>query len=412
MISARAAERQSSLPPPHFSRFSSAFHSPDCSEFVDVEAAVVKPKPRIRAAVRDGLNRFQLVEKMETKGDRRKGTTQLWRLAAISRAQLTSVRRLAAGIKFKQTNRNWRLRLDGGLGTPKISFPIDQTKMSEITRLLDVPVHLTFNYCHPSFQTVDWEELRQIENHVNALSVYHKFDSPVFSAFIGNVAPQLRVLNSTWDLLAQFPPLDLERVSIYHSPDDFTELNRHKIHRLDVPAHELNQYSRLQSSQVISTSIKSLGILHIRNWAEVPYDSIEAFCRRFPSLEDLQIVCGYDEDVFDLSAYFTKLWAKCLEMRDRPHVAGLKRLFITIKHECDFPETEIDGFEKLKQVEPFHEATTTIDYSDKCVRMFLKHNEPRGPKPTFILIKGNFRWWEEYEEMHELRRRFLAFKLH
>ncbi|KAI6225349.1 hypothetical protein M3Y99_01347800 [Aphelenchoides fujianensis] len=371
-----------------------------------MEATVVKPKPRIWAAVRDGLNRFHLVDKMQT--GIKNGAGQLVRLAMISRAHLESVRRTARGIKFKLDYSTWDMKLNLGLGTPKVSFPVDPTKMSAITRLLHVSVHLTFAYSRPpSFETVDWEKLRGIETHVNALSVYHKFDSSDFSAFIGNVAPQLKALNSTWDLLAQFPPLDLERAQLYHSPGDFSELNRHKIHRLEMPVYYLDDRSGFPRNQVISSSIKSLGIMQICNWKKFPYNSIEVFRRRFPSLEDLYINCKYEQDedmpdLRDLSAYFTKLWAKGLEIRDRLHVAGLKRLFLTVKHGCGFDGTKDEWFENFGQVEPFNEATSTIDRFNECVRMFLKHNEPRAAKPTFVLIKGNF-WWsvQEYEAEDE-----------
>ncbi|KAI6238283.1 hypothetical protein M3Y99_00706900 [Aphelenchoides fujianensis] len=353
-----------------------------------MEAAVVKPKPRIRAAVRDGLNRFQLVDEMQT--DETKGAAKLKRLTLISRAHLESVRRSARGIKFKLDRSVWRVKLNLGLGAPKIAFPVEQAEMVGIIELLGVPVHLTFDYFYPSFETVDWEELRQIEKYVNALGVYRQSDSPDFSAFISSVAPHLRALHSTWSVLAQLPPLQLERARLYVQPDDFGELNRHEIHRLEVPVYNLNSRSELQSNQVISSSIKSLAILHLGNWTDFPYDSIETFRRRFPSLEDLHIVCEYGRRILDVRGFFTQLWAKCLKIRDRLHVSGLKRLFLTIKQDSTFYGTETDWLEQLKQVEPFDKATVTIDRSNKRVRMFLKHNEPRAAKPTFICIKGDF----------------------
>ncbi|KAI6238296.1 hypothetical protein M3Y99_00708200 [Aphelenchoides fujianensis] len=350
-----------------------------------MEAAVVKRKPRIRAAVRNGLNRFCLVNEMET--DKRKGAAQLVRLALISRAHLESVRRSARGIKFKEDDHKWRLRLECGLGTPKIIFPVDLTEMIGIISLLEVPVHLKF-----STDVVDWKELQRIEQHVNGLTVYDYFGSPEFAAFIGSVSSHLNVLQSTWSVLARLPALSLERARLWHPPSDFNELNRHKIRRLELPLSVLYDRLDLQSNQRISSSIRSLCIMHVHCWAPFPYDTIEAFCRRFSGLEDLHISCKYNGWLLVPGAYFTELWAKCLEMRDRLHVAGLKRLFLTIKHDCTFSGTKTDWFEKLKLVEPFDKATSTIDRSNKCVRMFLKHNEPRGPKPTFILIKGRFEW--------------------
>ncbi|KAI6238259.1 hypothetical protein M3Y99_00704400 [Aphelenchoides fujianensis] len=301
----------------------------------------------MRAAVRDGLNRFHLADAMET--DETKGAAQLVRLAAIFCAHLESIRRTARGIKFQWTAREWRLRMGCGLGSPKIDFPIDQTEMIAIIKLLAVPVYLKFVDPWSRYEEVDWKELHQIGK-----------------------------------------------------SDDFNALNRHNIRRLDMPSIALEHFSRLQRNQAISASIKALGITHIRNWMDFPYDSIEGFARRFPSLEDLHISCKIEEDVLDLNAYFTELWAKCLEIRDRLHVAGLKRLFLTIKHDCLFTGTKTDWFEKLKYVEPFDKATSTIDHVNECIRMFLKHNEPRGAKPTFILIKGEFCWSMHEEEGMEM----------
>ncbi|KAI6229740.1 hypothetical protein M3Y99_01141600 [Aphelenchoides fujianensis] len=365
-----------------------------------MEMAVVKRKPRMRAAVRDGLNRFHLADAMET--DETKGAAQLVRLAAIFCAHLESIRRTARGIKFQWTAREWRLRMGCGLGSPKIDFPIDQTEMIAIIKLLAVPVYLKFVDPWSRYEEVDWKELHQIGKYVNGLGVRHGLKSSDLCLFIGSVASRLKMLNSTWSVLAQLPPLDLKRARLYGQSDDFNALNRHNIRRLDMPSIALEHFSRLQRNQAISASIKALGITHIRNWMDFPYDSIEGFARRFPSLEDLHISCKIEEDVLDLNAYFTELWAKCLEIRDRLHVAGLKRLFLTIKHDCLFTGTKTDWFEKLKYVEPFDKATSTIDHVNECIRMFLKHNEPRGAKPTFILIKGEFCWSMHEEEGMEM----------
>ncbi|KAI6238302.1 hypothetical protein M3Y99_00708800 [Aphelenchoides fujianensis] len=358
-----------------------------------MEAAVVKRKPRIRAAVRNGLNRFCLVNEMET--DKRKGAAQLVRLAAISRAHLASVCRTARGIKFQWAGWVWRVKLNLGIGAPKIEFPVNQAQMIAIIRLLGVPVHLKF------FTNADWGALESIGRYVNALGVHYESDSSEFFAFVNSVAPHLNVLASSWSVLARLQPLVLQKARLYDRAEDFSELNRHKIYRLHVSLRDLQPFTA-QSNQVISASIKSLSISHIRSWTYFPYDPIEAFCRRFSGLEDLHVTCEHYEEVRDLSAYFTALWAKCLEIRDRLHVSSVKRLFLTVKQECDFLGTKIDWLEKVKQVKPFHEATFTVDRSNNCVRMFLKHNEPRGPKPTFVLIKGDF-WWSlcENEEMDE-----------
>ncbi|KAI6225190.1 hypothetical protein M3Y99_01369000 [Aphelenchoides fujianensis] len=360
-----------------------------------MEAAVVKRKPQMRAAVLDGLNRFQLVDAMET--DEKKGSIRLVRLASISSAQLASVRRTTRKLKFHWTGRNWLLRMNFGLNAPKIVFSVDQTEMIGIIQLLGMPVHLKIGEYWERLENVDWEGLQQTEQYVNSLTVYKYYDSLEFSAFISSVSSQLKMLSSTWSVLAQLPPLDLKRARLYEPFGDFNELNRHKIHRLEVPAHFLYYHLKLKTNQGIFSSIKSLGIVHIRDSADFPYDSIEAFSRRFPSLEDLHIVCEYREDVWVLKDYFTVLWAKCLEIRDRLHALSLKRLFLTIKHDCTFQGTKSDWFEKLKLVQPFDNATSTVDRSNECVRMFLKHNEPRGPKPTFFHIKGDFFWFNEDE---------------
>ncbi|KAI6242405.1 hypothetical protein M3Y99_00225900 [Aphelenchoides fujianensis] len=351
-----------------------------------MEAAVAKRKPQIRAAVRDGLNRFYLVDTMETSDHENKKFARLARLASISRAQLASVRRSIVRVKFKHTSGyELLLRLNLGVGAPKPAFTVDEAEMIAIIRLLGVPVCLRF------YVDVDWKALESVGRYVNELSVLHV--SPAFSAFVNTVAPHLRVLHPGWSHLERLPPLELERARIYGRFDEFNDLHLHKIHRLDVSIGDLTSYS-VQSDRVVSSKIKSLGILVplVFDWATFPCDSIEAFARRFPALEDLHITCKYVKDIPDLSAYFTKLWAKCLEMRDRLHVMPVKRLFLTIKHNCRFHGRPTDWFEKLKLVEPFHEASSTIDRPNKCVRMFLKHNEPRGPKPTFVCIKGDFHW--------------------
>ncbi|KAI6225191.1 hypothetical protein M3Y99_01369100 [Aphelenchoides fujianensis] len=351
-----------------------------------MEEPVVNPKPQMRAPVRDRLNRFQLLDATETGGRKNEGLLRLARLASISRAQLASVRRSVVKIKFKHTSGyELLLRLNLGVGAPKPVFTVDHAEMIAIIRLLRVPVCLRF------YVDVDWHALESIARYVNGLTVLH--DSPAFSAFVNTVAPHLRVLHSGWSHLERLPPLELERARIYGRFDEFNDLHLHKIHRLDVSIGDLTSYS-VQSDRVVSSTIKSLGLIVplVFDWATFPCDSVEAFARRFPALEDLHITCKYVKDIPDLSAYFTKLWANCLEIRDRLHVAGLKRLFVTVKHNCRFYGRPNDWFEKLKLVEPFYEASSTIDRHNNCVRMFLKHNEPRGPKPTFVCIKGDFHW--------------------
>ncbi|KAI6242414.1 hypothetical protein M3Y99_00227000 [Aphelenchoides fujianensis] len=357
-----------------------------------MKAAVFKPTPQMRAAVRGGLNRFCLIDAALTDADDFEGFLKLARLALISRAHLESVRRSARGIKFQQGEYSWLLKLDLGLGTPKIALQLDITQMIGIIQLLDVPVYLKLGDDLRSNDEVDWEELGQIGRWVHSLGIWHECDYSDFTEFINSVAPHLKVLNSTWPVLTQLPPLELERIRLYDPPKDLSELNRHKIRRLDLPVDDLKDFSGLSSDEVLPPSIKSLGFVHVDDWTPFPYDSIGGFCRRISQLEDLHIICEHKWRVRNVKTYFPHLWAQCLEIRDRLHVSGLKRLFVTIKHDCIFDGKKSDWAKTLKQVEPFDKASSPIDRSKKCVRMFLKQNEPRGPKPMFVLIKGIFRW--------------------
>ncbi|KAI6242391.1 hypothetical protein M3Y99_00239800 [Aphelenchoides fujianensis] len=353
-----------------------------------MEAAVVKPKPRIRAAVRDGLNRFQLVGKLET--DEKQGATQLKRLAAISRAHLASVRRTARGIKFEARGYDWRLEIDLGIGAPTVEFSINQTEMSAIVKLLNVPIHMDLGGNCQSYDQVVCKEMKGIVNFVNGLSLNYFLFFPDFTQFIKCVAPRLKHLKCPSSVLARFPRLDLERLELVET-DNYAHLRRHKIRRLDVPRWEINR--AFPVGQVLSASITSLG-LHAMDVFVSSCKPIKTFCRRFSALEELHVFANYGGRINQMEDHFKTLRTACIKLRDQLNIPGLKRFFFTIEHGCVFYGTQADLIEKLKQMEPFEKATFTIDRPNKRVRMFLKHNEPRGQKPTFVCIKGDFSWTE------------------
>ncbi|KAI6242356.1 hypothetical protein M3Y99_00236200 [Aphelenchoides fujianensis] len=354
-----------------------------------MEAAVVKSKPQMRAAVRVGLNRFQLVDKMET--DMEKGTAQLKRLALISRAHLASVRRSARGIKFEQWEHNWRLQLDLGIGAPKTTFPATQTEMRGIVKLLAVPIHVDLRYNHYWHKDVACKKLKGVESFVNCLTVRDYSDFAPFGEYNDCVAPHLKQPECPSDALPPFPPLDLERLVFDYTAFgvNYDLLSRYKIRRLDVPMWEITR--DFMSDPVLSTSITSLG-LNVSNAINFRHELIEAFCRRFSALEELHICVDFTGPMKALDEHFTNLWAACLELRDRLNISGFKRLFFTFDHDCNYFTCEnSDWIEKLKQVEPFDQATFTVDRFTKDVRMFLKHNRPRDAKAVFVCIKSDFR---------------------
>ncbi|KAI6242527.1 hypothetical protein M3Y99_00219300 [Aphelenchoides fujianensis] len=368
-----------------------------------MEAAVVKPKPRIRAAVRDGLNRFCLVDKMKVESDKHEGTTQLKRLALISRAHLASFRRSARGIQFDHVYPEWRPQLDLGIGAPKVVFPVDQTEMRGIVKLLAVPIHAEIGYDPYWYKDAACKELKGIENFVNDLHLRSFSDSSAFPEFVECVAPHLKQLECPPFVLGRLPPLDLEKLVLDFtlSGIDYGQLSRHKVRRLDVPMYEIHRHGYL-NGQVLSASISSLG-LNGSNAINFRHELIETFCRRFSALEELHIFVDYTGPMKALDEHFKNLWTACLELRDQLNVPGLKRFFFTFEHDCNFFTCEnSDWIENLKQVEPFDKATFTIGRDSKDVRMFLKHSRPRDAKPVFLHIEGDFEWLaQELEEMNE-----------
>ncbi|KAI6238361.1 hypothetical protein M3Y99_00698100 [Aphelenchoides fujianensis] len=102
--------------------------------------APVKPKPRMRAAVRNVVSRFSLLAaKM---ADENKAATQLVRLAAISRTHLAALRNSIHGVKFEEIrDEGLSLKLDLGSSTPAIELAVARAEIDGIFRLLGVPVH-------------------------------------------------------------------------------------------------------------------------------------------------------------------------------------------------------------------------------------------------------------------------------
>ncbi|KAI6242526.1 hypothetical protein M3Y99_00219200 [Aphelenchoides fujianensis] len=310
-----------------------------------METAVVKRKPQIRAGasdVRNKLNRFLLLDAMLT--DKKKGTTRLVRLAAVSRAQLAAVRRSVSGIKLKLLEPEWALELELGDAAPLVEFPVKQKEMSGIAKLLGVPVHLNLGWNMQPSKNVDVRELERIKHGVNGLTVSYCGPSFPHWKFIKSVAPQLKELVCYSFDLRDFPPLDLEKLYLFAwiSTDDhfYDALSRHKIRRLDVLMWEVQK--DFASNRVLSKSITSLGLVDQYGMANATPASINAFCRRFTALEELHVIGEFQIPKRDVVVHFKKLWAKCLELRDQLNIPGLKRIFFTIKHgqPIAIPESE------------------------------------------------------------------------
>ncbi|KAI6239256.1 hypothetical protein M3Y99_00600200 [Aphelenchoides fujianensis] len=346
-----------------------------------MEAAVVKKKPKLRpAAVRDGLNRFVLTAAMSK--NTKVAATPLFRLAAISRAQLTSVRRTVREIKCKPADFGPSLELELGVGASKVEFAAGAEEMSAIAKLLRVPVRLDFGLQ----DTSDYLTVAQVGEFVTRLTLSFTPKSPFLLQFIKLVAPQLKQLECSPFALQRFPPLDLEKLVIDRTPVDYEALSRHKIRRLDVCTAEAGRF--FPDERVLSASIKSLGLTQSSRAVGPPTDSFAAFCRRFPSLEELHSFGQH------LNTDMTELWARCLELRDQLNIPGLKRLFVTGKHVAVefFVKPDDEWMPKLKQVEPFDKATFWTDAVSQHERVLLvqQFDWPDGAKPTSIRIEGDF----------------------
>ncbi|KAI6232646.1 hypothetical protein M3Y99_01000300 [Aphelenchoides fujianensis] len=356
-----------------------------------MEAALVKSKPRIRAAVRDGLNRFLLVGKMETESDKHEGTIQLKRLALISRVHLASLRRSARGIKFKQKGCEWRLQLDFGIGAPEFVSSADHAEMRGIVKLLAVPIHVDLDISHRSYTNAACKELKGIENFVNGLTLRSFPESPPFAEFVESVIARLKHLKCPPFVFKRFPLLDLEKLVLidFASRVDYEIVGRHQIRRLDVSMWEIHR--NFTSGQVLSASITSLG-LNVSNAIDFHHELIEAFCRRFSALEELYINVDFTDPMKNLDEHFKNLWTASLKLRNELNMPRLKRFFFTFEHDCTVYDSNTEWIEKLKPVKPFDQTTLTVNRSSKQMRMFLKHSRPRDAKPVFFHIKGGFRW--------------------
>ncbi|KAI6242475.1 hypothetical protein M3Y99_00213600 [Aphelenchoides fujianensis] len=261
--------------------------------------------------------------------------------------------------------------------------------MRRIIKLLDVPIHVDLGTTYQSYKDA-CKELKESSNLVNGLTLRDFSESPAFAEFVEGVAPNLKQLECLSSVLARFPPLDLERV-------DYARLSRHKIRQLDVPIWEIGR--EFADGQVLSPSITSLGI-NDHNALNFRHELIEAFCRRFPALEELHISVDSTGAISVPDEHYKKLWTACLELRDQLNVPGLKRFFFAIQYDCTFlTRKNTDWITKLKQVEPFDETTFTVGRFSKNVRMFLKHNRPRDAKAVFFQIEGYFRCMDVWSDV-------------
>ncbi|KAI6225367.1 hypothetical protein M3Y99_01350000 [Aphelenchoides fujianensis] len=360
-----------------------------------MEAPLVEPRPRLRAAAaRDGLNRFLQIHAMRT--DEKKAPLQLVRLAAVSRAQLASLRRHVAELTLTLWANGWHWFLpDVGLDSLAGRTAIRPKVMSGIGKLLRLPVQLNL-VDTAGLKNVDWVEMGQIEEFVSDLDLRenpHQF--PALSEFVNRVTPQLKNLQCSTDVLNLFSSLDLDKLRLFGSDGLLDALSRHTIRRLDVYTTLVLRESAKE--QLFSASIKALGFVEGIDLLEVPSESIVAFCRRFPALEDLHFSVHHYEERRDKEAYYKWMWESILRLRDRLIVPGLKRLFFKIQH-LDCSGLKKPGWVgRLKQVEPFDKATFSIYPFDERAYVFLKLSWPTEQLPTFFRIEGDYYWNDEFE---------------
>ncbi|KAI6234232.1 hypothetical protein M3Y99_00819200 [Aphelenchoides fujianensis] len=356
-----------------------------------MEAAVVKPKPRMRPLVRDRLPRFFQIYTMRTE---EKAPLQLVRLAMVSRAQLASVRRRVPVLTFTLWDLGWKwLMPDMRLDCAAKRIDVSPTEMSGIAKVLRVPVHLRF-FQEGGLEFVDWEEMEQVEEFVRGLELwedYHRF--PVLLRFVNEVLPQLNELQCSTDVLNRLPPLDLNKLQLYRPGPLHDAVSRHTIRRLDVSTLVAAREST--GEQLFSASIKSLGLVEPMDLLMVPFDSIVAFCRRFTALEDLHIIVDQEEPRNAEEPIFKQMWGAILRLRDRLKVLGLKRLFFEIKYLGIFHEDKPGWIDRLKQTEPLEQAAFSTSPCDSRLRMFFKLSWPREELPTFFRIKGQFNDMED-----------------
>ncbi|KAI6239861.1 hypothetical protein M3Y99_00518000 [Aphelenchoides fujianensis] len=351
----------------------------------------MKEKPRLRAAgARDGLNRFVLAAAMSTEAENPAVFLQFNRLLAISSAQLAAVRRSAGGLTFKHEEEGgWRLHWQAAFGASVVEFPIDQTEVCRLLKLLRTAVHLDLDF-FPWFTREEWTDVVEQKEFVSRLTVNRFPDLRVLREFVADLAPNLREFECFSNVLEHLPPLTLQKLVVHdRSEFDYKLLNCHQVKRLDVSMVEVLR--EFPEDQVLSASLKSLGHLFVGGSFDFPIDSIGAFCRRFPSLENVHVSIHSWTVRHDLDAHFEEEWARCLELRDRLDALTIKRLSFTVKLQWKFDSKhDREWAQKLKRVAPFDKASFWRDPVSRHERMFLKVSRPQDSTPTFFRIEGDF----------------------
>ncbi|KAI6239202.1 hypothetical protein M3Y99_00594300 [Aphelenchoides fujianensis] len=350
---------------------------------------LAEKKPRIRPIDgRDGLTRFLLLQAHAT--DRRQTATQFLRLASISRAQSASVRRSVRRLNFCIAGVAQSLVLDLGDGTPSVELLVDHAAVRRTARLLRLPVQVSMG----CMTRENWEQLDELLEVVEGLKASHNDYRPAFAEFRDNVAPQLKELECSPRDLERFPPLTLQKLVLTTTPVDYEELNRHTIHRLDVPLAEVERNH--PTTLVMPASIRSLGLVKRWGKSEPAPAMIAAYCRRFPSLDELRL-CFHSATAQDqLDEQLKALWTRCLEIREAVDFPGLKRLFFTVKHVAggDFASSLHEWAQPLKASPPFDGATFSVTPLDGHERVRLVHRLewPNGDKPACFRIEGEWRF--------------------
>ncbi|KAI6230556.1 hypothetical protein M3Y99_01049000 [Aphelenchoides fujianensis] len=368
-----------------------------------MEAPFVEPRPRHRAvAVRDGLNRFLQIHAMRT--DEKKAPLQLARLAAVSRAQLVSVRRHVPVLKFTLWPAGWAWFMPNvGLGSTAGRIYVSATETSGIAKLLRVPIRLVI-VNSSGLEHVDWKEMRMLEEWVNGLEIHESealYQFPLLSGLIDRVTPQLKNLMCSAAVLDRFPPLDLDSLDFRGADGLHDAVSRHTIRRLDVNTFVASRES--SSDQLFSASIESLGLVEYQDLLSVRPETVVAFCRRFPGLEELRFVVVYQFEPSDAEdPFFKQLWDGLLQLRERLNISGLKRLYFEIEYLGYFHDDNPGWIDRLKQTEPLNKAAFSSNPSTSRLCFSLKLSWPRDALPTFFRILGEFQDVEdESDEMRD-----------
>ncbi|KAI6234229.1 hypothetical protein M3Y99_00818800 [Aphelenchoides fujianensis] len=346
---------------------------------------------------------------------KKRGPLRLMRLASISRAQLASVRRTARDLEFRLLRCGPTLKLDLGVGWSVVEFPVSQQEMSAIAQLLRIPLHLNLEWA----MDVDWEEMQRVEEFLYGLTVEPCHESPGKAAFLNRVLPRLQELKCPPYLSKRLPPLDLEKLAFSYGRTtsfvlaslifcgflgvDYESLSRHRIHRLDVDRWAFG--SQFPPNRILSPTIKSLGLVTAFSQYEWTPDcaAIQAFCQRFPALEELHVINHISNVTDDFVGYFSELWSeKCLELRERLNVPGLKRIFVTtsLKFSYSSADFNFDWMRKVRAKEPFDRATFWTDPVSEHERMSLvvRFDWPDGPKPAIFRIESDCYLYPEHKK--------------